>query len=80
MEYDPYDIAHVGKIIEINGEDAKVNFNGVIRSVKISLVNAKVGDYVLVHAGYAIKVLNEEEVEEDLKDKIKSLLPDSPPS
>ncbi|QIW23923.1 HypC/HybG/HupF family hydrogenase formation chaperone [Sulfolobus sp. S-194] len=76
MEYDPYDIAHVGKIIEIQGEEARVDFNGIIRSVKISLVNAKVGDYVLVHAGYAIKVLNAEEVEEDLKNKLKSLLSD----
>ncbi|MBB5254462.1 HypC/HybG/HupF family hydrogenase formation chaperone [Sulfurisphaera ohwakuensis] len=76
MEYDPYDIAHVGKIIEIQGEEARVDFNGIIRNVKISLVNAKVGDYVLVHAGYAIKVLNAEEVEEDLKNKLKSLLSD----
>ncbi|ADX82237.1 HypC/HybG/HupF family hydrogenase formation chaperone [Saccharolobus islandicus] len=76
MEYDPYDMAHVGKIVEINGDEAKVNFNGITRSIKISLVNANVGDYVLVHAGYAIKVLNPEEVEEDLRDKIKSLLSD----
>ncbi|QXJ35510.1 HypC/HybG/HupF family hydrogenase formation chaperone [Saccharolobus shibatae] len=76
MEYDPYDMAHVGKIIEIDGDEAKVNFNGIIKNVKISLINAKVGDYVLVHAGYAIKVLNPEEVEEDLKDKIRSLLSD----
>ncbi|BFH73968.1 HypC/HybG/HupF family hydrogenase formation chaperone [Sulfurisphaera javensis] len=76
MEYDPYDMAYVGRIIEIKGDEAKVDFNGIIRGVKISLVNAKVGDYVLVHAGYAIKVLNPNEIEEDLKDKIKSLLSD----
>lgn len=76
MEYDPYDIAHVGKILEIKGEEAKVSFNGLIKYVKLSLVNAKVGDYVLVHAGYAIKVLDPKEVEEDLKQKLKFLLSD----
>jgi hydrogenase expression/formation protein HypC len=30
-------------------------------------VNAKVGDYVLVHAGYAIQVLDEEEAQETLR-------------
>jgi len=75
-KYDPYDIAHVGKIIEIVDDEAKVDFKGVVRKVNISLVNAKIGDYVLVHAGYAIKILDEKEIEEDLRSKIKSLLSD----
>ncbi len=74
--YDPYDMAHVGKVVEIVGDEAKVDFRGVVRKVNISLVNAKVGDYVLVHAGYAIKVLDDKEIEEDLRSKIKSLLSD----
>ncbi|MFP3219001.1 MAG: HypC/HybG/HupF family hydrogenase formation chaperone [Acidianus sp.] len=40
----------------------KYYFNGIRREVELSLVNAKIGDYVLIHAGYAIKVINEEDV------------------
>jgi hydrogenase expression/formation protein HypC len=67
MSYDPYDLAHIGKVIEVNGEEAVVDLRGIKRKVNISLVDAKVGDYVLVHAGYAIKVLNEKDIEEELK-------------
>lgn len=56
-------LGYPGKIIKINGDYAKVDFgDGVIKdNIIISLVDAKVGDYVIVHAGYAIQVLNEEE-------------------
>lgn len=61
-------LAVPAKIIEINGDIAKVDFGGgVIREANISLVEAKVGDYILVHAGYAIQVLDKEEAEETLK-------------
>ena len=39
---------------------------GVSREVNVSLVEAKVGEYVLVHAGYAIQVLEEKEALETL--------------
>ena len=46
---------------------AHVDFGqGVLRDVNVSLVNVKVGQYVLVHAGYAIQVLEEEEALETL--------------
>ncbi|QIW23919.1 HypC/HybG/HupF family hydrogenase formation chaperone [Sulfolobus sp. S-194] len=62
-------VAYPGKIIEINGEFAKVDFGaGTIRdNILISLVNAKVGDYVLVHAGYAIQVVDEEEAKKTIE-------------
>ncbi|MCD6591577.1 MAG: HypC/HybG/HupF family hydrogenase formation chaperone, partial [Thaumarchaeota archaeon] len=48
------------KVIEIRGDMGIVDFgNGVRREVLLGLVDVKVGDYVLVHAGYAIKVLDE---------------------
>jgi len=73
--YDPYDLAYVGKVVEIvSDEEAIVDFNGLRRRVCTSLVNVKVGDYVLVHAGYAIKVLSEREVEEALKEILLNLL------
>jgi len=38
-----------------------------LREVDITLVEAKVSDYVLVHAGYAIQVLSEEDAQETLR-------------
>ncbi|MCD6469514.1 HypC/HybG/HupF family hydrogenase formation chaperone [Candidatus Bathyarchaeota archaeon] len=59
-------LAVPAKVLKINGDLAKVDFGGVVREVNIMLVNAKVGDYVLVHAGYAIQVLDERKAEETL--------------
>jgi len=57
-----------GKVIKIDGEIGIVDFgNGVRREVVLAMVNAKLGDYVLVHAGYAIKILNEEEAKKTLE-------------
>jgi len=39
---------------------------GVLRDVNVSLVDAKVGDYVLVHAGYAIQTVDKEDALETL--------------
>jgi hydrogenase expression/formation protein HypC len=61
-------LAIPAKVKSINEDKAKVDFGeGVLREVNITLVNAKVGDYVLVHAGYAIQVLDEEEAQETLR-------------
>jgi len=61
-------LAIPAKVIEVSGTTAKVDFGeGVLREVNISLVEAKVGDYVLVHAGYAIQVLSREEALETLR-------------
>ncbi|MEM2994698.1 MAG: HypC/HybG/HupF family hydrogenase formation chaperone [Candidatus Bathyarchaeia archaeon] len=61
-------LAVPAKVISIEGEKAKVDFgNGVLREINVSLVNVEVGDYVLVHAGYAIQVLSEEETKETLQ-------------
>ena len=62
-------LAIPGKIIEIdkNKEHATVDYgNGTKRKANITLVNAKIGDYILVHAGFAIEVLNEKEAQETL--------------
>ena len=53
-------VAYPGKVIETNGDVAKVDFNGNVVNVKIGLVKANVGDYVLVHAGFALEAMNEE--------------------
>ncbi|QXJ35514.1 HypC/HybG/HupF family hydrogenase formation chaperone [Saccharolobus shibatae] len=62
-------VAYPGRIVEIHGEFARVDFGaGTIRdNILISLVNAKVGDYILVHAGYAIQVVDEEEAKKTIE-------------
>jgi hydrogenase expression/formation protein HypC len=53
--------------MSLQGEKAQVDFGrGVLRDVNVSLVEAKLGDYVLVHAGYAIQLLEEKEALETL--------------
>jgi hydrogenase expression/formation protein HypC len=60
-------LAIPAKIMDINGTKANVDFGqGVLREVNVSLVEAKVGEYVLVHAGYAITVIEEKEAKETL--------------
>jgi hydrogenase expression/formation protein HypC len=60
-------LAIPAKIMSIDGTIAHVDFGqGVLRAVNITLVEAKVGEYVLVHAGYAIQVLEEKEALETL--------------
>jgi hydrogenase expression/formation protein HypC len=56
------------KVISIQGDEAEVEIGGVGRSVSIVLTpEVKVGDYVLLHAGYAITVVDEVEAQETLK-------------
>jgi len=60
-------LAIPAKVVEINGDTAKVDFGaGTMRDVNVSLVDAKVGEYVIVHAGYAIEVLDQKAAEETL--------------
>jgi hydrogenase expression/formation protein HypC len=61
-------LAIPAKVVSITGDSAQVDFGeGVLREVNITLVEAKVSDYVLVHAGYAIQVLSEEDAQETLR-------------
>lgn len=51
----------------ISGQMAEVEMEGVTRRVSLQLTpEAKVGDYVLLHTGYAITVLDENEAQETL--------------
>ena len=59
-------LAVPGKILSIAGEDfartARVSFDGVVKEVSLAYVpEANVGDYAVVHVGFAISLLNEEE-------------------
>jgi len=62
-------LAIPGKIISIDKktEHALIDYgDGTKRVVNISLVDVKINDYVLVHAGFAIQVLDEKEANETL--------------
>jgi hydrogenase expression/formation protein HypC len=58
-------LAVPAKIIKIKGELAEVDVGGIKKEISIALVkDVKEGDYVLVHTGYAIAKINEEEAKE----------------
>ncbi len=60
-------LAIPGKVTSIEGEDplsrmGKIDFGGVLKQACLAYVpEAKIGDYVIVHAGFAISRLDEEE-------------------
>lgn len=65
-------LAIPGKIESIEQQEplkmARVSFNGMIKEICIEWVpEAKVGEYVIVHAGFAISVLDEKEALENLE-------------
>jgi hydrogenase expression/formation protein HypC len=61
-------LAIPAKVLGFKDGMAEVDFgNGVLREINVMLVEVKLGDYVLVHAGYAIQVLERKEAEETLR-------------
>jgi hydrogenase expression/formation protein HypC len=60
-------LAIPARVTRVNGDKAQVDFGeGVLREVNVTLVEAKVGDYVLVHAGYAIQIVDEKDALETI--------------
>ena len=60
-------LAVPGKVIRIEGETASVDFGGTERTDHIQLLSTvEVGQYVLIHAGFAIQILDREEAEKTL--------------
>ena len=60
-------LAIPGRVLEIRGKEAVVDFGGIRRTVKVDLVKVKAGEYVIIHAGYAIEVMDEKDAQETLK-------------
>ncbi|HXF85634.1 MAG TPA: HypC/HybG/HupF family hydrogenase formation chaperone [Anaerolineales bacterium] len=65
-------LAIPGKLIDIYQRDslrmAKVDFGGIIKEICLEYTpEAKIGDYALVHVGFAISLMDEEEAQETLQ-------------
>lgn len=60
-------VAIPGKVIEITENMAKVDFNGNVVKVSTGLIEPEIGQYVLVHAGCAIEVMEQEKAQELLE-------------
>ena len=61
-------LAIPSKIVKIENNIATIDVDGVQREASLQLLEApKVGDYVIVHAGFAINKINEEDAKESLK-------------
>ncbi|MCP4633882.1 MAG: HypC/HybG/HupF family hydrogenase formation chaperone [candidate division Zixibacteria bacterium] len=66
-------LAIPGQIISIEGDEqiirmGKVDYGGVINKVSLACIpEAAVGDYVIVHAGFALSIVDEEEAKKTLE-------------
>jgi hydrogenase expression/formation protein HypC len=58
-----------GRVVEVHGNEAIVDFFGVSRRVRLELVDQPVqpGDYILNHVGYAIRRIPEDDIEGTLR-------------
>ena len=65
-------IAAAGKIIEIGPSGARADVRGNIVPVELGIVEAVIGDYVLIHAGLAIAKMEKDEAEE--MDRLKDMV------
>lgn len=68
-------------IKSIEGKEAEAEIGGISRRISLWLTpEAKVGDYVLLHTGYAISIVDQEEAQETLKlfEEMAQLAGDSP--
>ncbi len=57
-------IAIPGKVESIDGNMAKVDFNGNLVNVNTGIIEPEVGQYVLVHAGCAIEIMEKDKAQE----------------
>jgi len=84
-------LAVPGKILDVAGDDpffrtGRVSFGGVVKPVSLACVpEAKVGDYVLVHVGMALSIVDEKEAQEvftylQAMGELEELTPSPPPA
>ena len=53
------------KVLQVHGNTAQVDIHGAERRVRLDIIDRQpeVGDYVIVHAGFAIRLIDEQEAE-----------------
>ena len=81
-------LAIPGKILSISGDDllsrsAKVSFGGSLKEISLAYTpEAQMGDYVVVHVGFALSVVDEVEAQQVFEDlaQILALSPESDPA
>ena len=66
------------KIVKLEGQRGVAELEGVTREVALHFVDAEVGDYVLVHAGFAIQKVDEESALETIELFREMMAEDSP--
>lgn len=70
-------LAVPAKIVKIENDTSTVEVGGVQRIVSLMLLDdAKVGDFVIIHAGFAIRLIDKQDALETLSE-IRSLFPDT---
>jgi len=80
-------LAIPGKVLEVRGDDpllrtGRVQFGGIIKEINLAFTpDVKIGDYVLVHVGFAISIIDEREAQRvfEYLDEIGEMDEDSPP-
>jgi len=60
-------LALPGKIVSIDGDTASIDFGGVVKQANITMIEPNIGDWVVVHAGFAIETMDEEEARKTLE-------------
>lgn len=61
-------LAIPGQVTEVSGKKGWVDYgDGTRREIDLTLVDARVGDYVIVHAGFAIEKIDERDAQETLR-------------
>jgi hydrogenase expression/formation protein HypC len=69
LDYQKMCLAIPGKIESVSGDDplmrmGKINFGGILKEASLAYVpEAKIGDYVIVHVGFALSRLDEDEAQ-----------------
>lgn len=65
------------RVVKIDGQKADVEFDGVTQTISIAMTpEVKIGEYVMVHAGFAISIIDQAQAEEtmDLFLEIKKMM------
>ncbi|MBL1211556.1 HypC/HybG/HupF family hydrogenase formation chaperone [Geminocystis sp. GBBB08] len=67
-------LAIPGKVVSIEGENSlekkgKVSFGGILKEVSLAYTpEAEIGNYVIVHVGFALSIIDEKEAQQTLRD------------